>query len=256
MRILAICNQKGGVGKTTTAVNLAACLSEQGFRVLAIDLDHQCNLGMYVGHTADDLPTIADLIFAVATGATASGAVSAPVIRHAPCGIDYIPASLRLAKADIILAQAMCRERILSSLLSRLPVQDYDYCIIDCSPQMGVLLHNALYAADGVLIPVQTEDFSMEGLDDMLGLIDMIRASGKQLQIMGILPTMVTANTVSRSIVTKLQERFGELCFTGIRRSVDAAKSAAAKTPLTATKSKLAEQYRVATQELLCTINK
>lgn len=251
MKTIAICNQKGGVGKTTTTVNVAAGLQARGKRTLCIDFDPQCHLGIYLGHEPDSSATIADFIIA-----SASGAPLPPldgVIRHSACGMDYIPASLRLARADIVMAQALFRERILARILKELPLGQYDYILIDCNPSMGVLMTNALFAADGVLIPVQTEDFSVDGLDDMLSLIEMVRAGGRpELEIVGILPTMLTNTKISRGILAELQRKYPEYCFqTGIRRSIDAAKSVQNRMPLATMRSRLAEQYQCAVDEIL-----
>lgn len=251
MKIIAICNQKGGVGKTTSTVNMAAGLAARNFRTLCIDFDPQCHLGIYLGHAPDGSPTIADLVIAGATNSPLPPVDG--IIRHSDCGVDYIPASLKLAKADIVMAQALFRERILAGILRKLPLDGYDYVLIDCNPSMGVLMTNALFAADGVLIPVQTEDFSVDGLDDMLALVDMVRAGGKpDLEIIGILPTMLTNTKVSNGILAELQSKYPAYCFrAGIRRSIDAAKSVQARIPLVAMRSKLAEQYQSAVDELL-----
>lgn len=251
MKTIAICNQKGGVGKTTTTVNMAAGLTARGCRTLCIDFDPQCHLGAYLGYVPDGQPTIADMVIAVATGSKPS--VTPEIIRHSACGVDFIPSSLRLAKADMLMSQAMFRERILSLVMQQLPLEGYDYILIDCNPSMGVLMTNALYAANGVLIPVQTEDFSVDGLDDMLSLIDMVRSGGRQdLEIMGILPTMVAHNGVSDAVLAQLHEKYPNYCYrTEIRRSVDAARSVRTQTPLVGGKSKLAAQYQAAADELL-----
>lgn len=216
MKIIAIANQKGGVGKTTSAVNLAAAMQQAGKRVLLVDFDPQCNLGK--------------------------------------CGLEYIPASLQLAKADSVLAQALFRERLLSDVLALLVPQDtYDVVLVDCNPSMGILLSNVLVAATDVLIPVQAEEFALGGLTDMLELIDIIRqGANPHLRVVGLLPTMVGVNGVSDSVVAALRAHYPALTMqTQISRGVAASRSTQQKKPIIGTNTKLALQYTAAAQELL-----
>ena len=252
---IAIANQKGGVGKTTSTVNLAAALVQRGKRVLCLDWDPQCHLAKYLGHKVDGLPTITDFIFA-----KASYMELPPVeglIRHGAGGIDYIPSSLRLSRAETVLAQAMFRERVLRDILAEILPEGYDYLLIDCNPSMGVLLTNALVAADRVLIPVQTEDFAVDGLEDMMDLIDTIRTNiNPNLEILGLLPTLVANNRDSREVIEYLHKEYPALTFgTYIGRYVDASHSVKIRKPLISAqkvkKSKAAEQYMAAADELL-----
>lgn len=252
MKTIAIANQKGGVGKTTTAVNLAAGLQASGKRVLCLDFDPQCNLAKYLGHQFDDAPTITDFIFARAS--YMDPPASDGVIRHSVHDIDYIPSSLRLSRAETVLAQAMFREQVLRDTLEKLvPADEYDFVIIDCNPSMGVLMTNALVAADGVLIPVQTEDFAVDGLEDMMDLIQMVKGNiNPRLEVLGLLPTLTTRTAGSRETTAWLQEQFPGLVFqTGIGRYADAPRSVKQRKPLIGGKSKVAEQYMDATVELL-----
>lgn len=252
MKTIAIANQKGGVGKTTTAVNLAAGLQASGKRVLCLDFDPQCNLAKYLGHQFDDAPTITDFIFARAS--YMDPPASDGVIRHSVHGIDYIPSSLRLSRAETVLAQAMFREQVLRDTLEKLvPADEYDFVIIDCNPSMGVLMTNALVAADGVLIPVQTEDFAVDGLEDMMDLIQMVKGNiNPRLEVLGLLPTLTTRTAGSRETTAWLQEQFPGLVFqTGIGRYADSPRSVKQRKPLIGGKSKVAEQYMDATVELL-----
>ncbi|OKZ68139.1 MAG: hypothetical protein BHV88_13560 [Clostridiales bacterium 41_12_two_minus] len=234
MRIIAIANQKGGVGKTTTTVNLAAGLVSLGKRVLCLDFDPQCHLAKYLGHKFDDGLTITDYIF------------------NSNSGIDFIPSSLRLSRAETVLAQAMFREQVLRDILEVIVPEGYDYLLIDCNPSMGILLTNAL-VADRVLIPVQTEEFSVDGLEDMMELIQMVKANiNPHLGIVGLLPTLMTNTKDSRTVAAWLKQEFTGLVFdTGIGRYADAPRSVKAKKPIVGGKGKLAEQYMAATTELL-----
>ena len=250
--IIAIANQKAGVGKTTTAVNVAAGLVRLGKKVLCLDWDPQCHLAKYLGHTFDDAPTITDFVFAKASYMELPP--DEGLIRHGTDGIDYIPGSLRLSRAETVLAQAMFRERVLRDILERiLPQNDYDFLLIDCNPSMGVLLTNALVAADRVLIPVQTEEFSVDGLEDMLDLIQTVKANiNPTLEILGLLPTLTTRTAGSRETSAWLREQFPGLVFAaGIGRYADAPRSVKSRKPLTGSKTKIGEQYMAATHELL-----
>lgn len=252
MKIIAIANQKGGVGKTTTAVSLASSFQHAGHKTLCIDFDHQRNLGKYLGHTPDSKPTISD--FVIAQASYEPMPETDGLIRRAACGLDYIPCSLRLARADMALAMSMFRERVLDTVLKNILANtDYEYVVIDCNPSMGILLQNVMAAADYLLIPVQTEDFAMEGLEDMLELLHIVHDNiNPRLQLLGILPTMQTHTLASRDVVKWLKESYGGMVLEhGTFRSVEAVKSVRRKEPLAKGRSKLADEYRAAADEVL-----
>lgn len=251
MKVIAIANQKGGVGKTTTAMNLAAGLQALGRKVLCLDFDPQANLSKYLGHCYDRMPTVSDFIIAKCSYQQLPSKEG--MIRRSECGIDYIPSSLKLSTAEIVIVQAMFRERVLQGILEEIVPEGYDYLLIDCNPSMGVLLTNALCAADHILIPVQTEEFSVDGLEDMLSLIQQVKANiNPKLEILGFLPTLMTRTKDSREIVSWLRREFpGQTFENGIGRYADAPRSAKSRKPLIGGKTKLAEQYMAATIELI-----
>lgn len=253
MKIIAIANQKGGVGKTTTAVNLAAGLKAQGKSVLCLDCDPQCNMSAYLGYRPDGAPTITDFLFCSAQHSPLPPMDG--LIRTSPCGIEYIPASLALSKADMIISRAVSCDHVLDRVLDTIfPDDPYDYLIIDSNPSMGILLMLVLVAATHVLIPVQAEEFAMAGLEDMLESIKIVQGDkylNPDLQLLGLLPTMVCHNNISRDVISSLQSNYADVLLkTQISRSVEAARSTKYQEPLSPA-SKLGLQYHAATLEII-----
>lgn len=251
MKITAIANQKGGVGKTTTCVNMAAGLAQEGKHVLCIDFDPQGNLSDYVGHVPDEAATITELMLT-----TAQGRPLEPMdaVRHNAEGIDYIPADIRLSGAELFLSTAMFREQVLKRVLSAPSLLFYDYILVDCLPSLGILLTNALVASHSLVIPVQAQKFSLCGLDDLLANYDSVRQQANPLlHIDGVLVTMVDNTNMSKAVEEQLRERFPELTYqTVIRRSVEATNSTYEQRSLVNTdKSRLGEQYAGMVSEFL-----
>lgn len=204
-RILAFANQKGGVAKTTTTLNLGVALREQGHRVLAVDLDPQSNLSMSQGIDIEELPvTMFDVLV--------RGDSIVDVI-HAR-EIDVAAAGIELAGAELALTSTIGRERVLQRAFE--PVLDlYDYILIDTPPSLGLLTINAMVAAEGVVVPVQCEYLSLRGLAQLQNTLEQIRVNlNPDARIVGILPTMYDGRTVhAREAVAVLTQSFGDLVF-------------------------------------------
>jgi len=204
-RIYAVANQKGGVGKTTTAVNLAACLGEAGERVLLVDLDPQANATSGLGARANGTSTH-DLLDGVPLEQLAK-----------PTGfpnLDLVPARPELAAASVQLSALAGGERYLAEALAK-GTDPYRFVFIDCPPTFGSLTVNALAAADRVIVPVQAEYYALEGLSQLLGSINLAKASlNPRLAVAGILLTMVDGRTrLAADVERELRRHFGQLVF-------------------------------------------
>ncbi|MDP9352705.1 MAG: AAA family ATPase, partial [Chloroflexota bacterium] len=214
-RIIAISNQKGGVGKTTTTINLGATLAETGKRVLLIDLDPQfnCTSGVGVDPTEGERPTIYDVLLRPKTRITDA------VMRTQVEGMDLVPASLDLAAAELQLPQQVAGERVLEAALKEIR-GCYDEILIDCPPSLGRLTLNALTAADAVLIPIQAGRWALSGTNHLFETIDLVRERlNPNLRVLGILCTMYDARTaLSRDILSGLQDAFGPQMFSTVIR--------------------------------------
>ena len=207
-KTIAICNQKGGVGKTTTALNLGAGLSREGRRVLLIDSDPQSDLTASAGIEADSVEKSLGRLMYLATE-NYKPDVKDTIIHHEE-GFDIIPSNLDLSSMETRLVNAMSREKVLDNLLKDVR-NDYDYILIDCMPSLGMLTINALTAADSVIIPVQAQYLPAKGMTQLLKSIDMVRShTNEQLKIDGIVMTLVDGRTnLARDVINAIRTNYG-----------------------------------------------
>ena len=229
-RVIALCNQKGGVGKTTTTINLGAALADYGRRVLVVDFDPQGAASVGLGTSPHELDrTIYNLLME-------RGAVIQDVIRPtAVPNLDLLPANIDLSAAEVQLVGEVARESILSRVLR--PVEDeYDVILVDCQPSLGLLTVNALTAAHGVLIPLECEFFALRGVALLVETVEKVRDRlNPRLQVDGILATMYDPRTLhSREVIARVHEAFGDqLLHTVIGRTVKFPDSSVAAEPIT-----------------------
>jgi chromosome partitioning protein len=255
-RILAIAMQKGGVGKTTTTINLSAALAERGFRVLAIDLDPQGNLTQHAGFDPEQLsPTIYDGLRAEIEGQVYD---SRSIVHGAAEGFDLIPSQPELSLVELSLMNTLSRERVLAAFLEDIQA-DYDHILIDCGPSLNLLVINALTAANSVIIPVQTEYLAARGAFMILSTIETVRQKklNPDLYVEGILLTMADTRTLlTKDILAAVDSQFGtgQYVFRSvIKRSVRFGESVVAGQSILAYDSKNpgAQAYRDVADEIL-----
>ncbi|MET4782046.1 ParA family protein [Glaciihabitans sp. UYNi722] len=248
-RIIALCNQKGGVGKTTTAISLGASLAGYGRRVLAIDFDPQGALSAGLGVAMHDVANIYDLMLGTVKDAhEAIQETSTP-------NLDIIPANIDLSAAEVHLVNEVAREQILARVLRQVS-GEYDVILIDCQPSLGLLTVNALTAAHGVLIPLECEFFALRGVALLVETIDKVKDRlNPALDLDGILATMYDSRTLhSREVLERVVETFGDKVFeTVIGRTVKFPDASVSGTPITqfAPDHQAAEAYRQLARELI-----
>ncbi|MCE1242278.1 AAA family ATPase [Oryzomicrobium sp.] len=248
MRVLAITNQKGGVGKTTTSVNLSACLAAQGQRVLMIDLDPQGNATTGSGiFKREALPSVYQMLIGNAT--------LDQVRIKTEFGYDVLPANRELAGAEVELIEIDQRETRLKSELAKV-AGDYDYVLIDCPPALNLLTVNGLVASNAVIIPMQCEYYALEGLTDLVTTLRKVRANlNPALEIEGLLRTMYNPqSTLTQQVSGELESHFGEKVYTTlIPRNVRLAEAPSYGKPVIAfdRASRGAQAYMSLAEEML-----
>lgn len=248
-RTVAIANQKGGVAKTTTAVNLAACLAEAGKKILLVDMDPQGNASS--GFGVDKLRVNRCIYDVLINGAPTSSVI---VKDHFP-GMDILPATIQLAGAEIELVSAISREVKLKKALDP-ERHNYDLIVIDCPPSLGLLTLNALTAADCLIIPIQCEYYALEGLGQLMSTVKLVqRHLNSELFILGALLTMFDARTnLSIQVVDEVKGFFKDKVFnTIIPRNVRLSEAPSHGQPIITydTKSRGAEVYRELAKEVI-----
>ncbi len=245
-----MCNQKGGVGKTTTTINLGAALAEYGRRVLVVDFDPQGAASVGLGINTLDMD---QTVYTVLMDSRSD--VRSAIVASAVEGLDVLPANIDLSAAEVQLVNEVARESALARVLRHV-VDDYDVILIDCQPSLGLLTVNALTAAHGVIVPVEAEFFALRGVALLVETIETVRDRiNPRLKIDGIVATMVDTRTLhSREVLQRLGEAFGDLVYTTqIRRTVKFPDASVATEPITtyAPSHPGAEAYRRLAREVV-----
>ena len=248
--IIALCNQKGGVGKTTSTINMGAALAEFGRKVLLVDLDPQGALSAGLGISHEELDvTVHNLLV------DNSSSIFDAILPSGVENLDLVPANIDLSAAEIQLVNEVGREQALARAL-RPVMKDYDFIIIDCQPSLGLLTVNALSCADSVMIPVESEYFSLRGLALLMDTVEKVRDRlNFKLEVLGILVTMFDRRTLhAREVMERLVEAFGDKVFDSvITRTVRFPETSVAGEPISswAPKSSGAIQYRNLAAEVI-----
>lgn len=248
--IIAMCNQKGGVGKTTSTINIGASLAAFGRKVLLVDLDPQGALSAGLGISHDELDVTVYNLLVDSSASILDAIHSSPVD-----GLDVVPANIDLSAAEIQLVNEVGREQALARAL-RPVMRDYDFIIVDCQPSLGLLTVNALSCADSVIIPVESEYFSLRGLALLMDTVDKVRDRlNFKLEVLGILVTMFDRRTLhAREVMERLVEAFGDKVFDSvITRTVRFPETSVAGEPINtwAPSSSGAVQYSNLAKEVI-----
>lgn len=248
--IIAMCNQKGGVGKTTSTINIGASLAAFGRKVLLVDLDPQGALSAGLGISHDELDVTVYNLLVDSSVSILDAIHSSPVD-----GLDVVPANIDLSAAEIQLVNEVGREQALARAL-RPVMRDYDFIIVDCQPSLGLLTVNALSCADSVIIPVESEYFSLRGLALLMDTVDKVRDRlNFKLEVLGILVTMFDRRTLhAREVMERLVEAFGDKVFDSvITRTVRFPETSVAGEPINtwAPSSSGAVQYSNLAKEVI-----
>lgn len=248
-RIIAIANQKGGVGKTTTAINLSACLAELGEKVLAIDMDPQGNMTSGLGIDKNNVEyTVYDLIIGEAE-------INQVICKEALENLDVLPANVDLSAAEIELIGIDNKEYIIRDEVEKVK-NNYDYIIIDCPPSLSMLTINAMTTADTVLVPIQCEYYALEGLSQLIHTIDLVKERlNPRLEMEGVVFTMYDARTnLSIQVVENVKENLNKTIYkTIIPRNIRLAEAPSHGMPINMydAKSAGAENYRLLAEEVI-----
>ena len=249
-RVISMCNQKGGVGKTTTTINLGASLAEYGRKVLLVDFDPQGSLSVGLGLNPHEMElTIYNLLM------ERDVELSEVVVKTGVEGMDLLPSNIDLSAAEVQLVHEVAREQTLQRVLAP-ALEHYDVILIDCQPSLGLLTVNALTASDGVIVPLECEYFALRGVALLKTTIDKVRERlNPKLEIDGVLGTMYDGRTLhSREVMERLVQAWGDTVFhTVIRRTVKFSDSTVAGEPITtyASSSSGADAYRQLAKEVL-----